>query len=781
MPINTDALNNFSAKFYNNSTELTNEDLRADIAQDGATATFDDTGTGKVSRWGRRVFVPSDAENLHLKEVSRQFFQSVKDIFGGETEIPKSILDAMGVHDRADGKMRPLTLRRIRIVHDALENLAEVKDIRAQQARAQAQDPIPVPEQTQAQESQPELTDEEKIQAAIDKNFDDFKDYDPEAENRDITAAARDFQACLLNRLNVNSEDVEAFLAGTKTINNIDFAEIVTRYVDKENGLHALFDKRYQTLSSRLEGTAKKAFELWYKETCGCEHNPYARTAKNLGLSFAEPESAFDPLDQGNLAKNIREENAHQWLNQQLNVPCQEMNEVFNKLENYQTSKAYQSLQATVAKAANDVLAKFGTVTEAERTAVLQAATAKLEERLANDPAELLDILQGVDRTDQIGSVITATAKKTLCDIRTAAIERQVRTEAQQALAQMANSLRKSVVFNTLRENRWSTTPTLSDADFDKILNKLPGFTLKDFEAAMNKHLDSCVEDHMRDQADAIENYRRTGSFAGSTSLSERLSGRVYNEELTIFMEFSRGICKVEPYVDVPFIGQIIANTVAIMNARGKAFDTQHLPTLQAFTNTVCANTAISEILTEKDGGSTKLTRLVWLTGDQCHKIAQSNANAMIEQFKSAARAEYRNRGEIGPVCEELKVRYVKLAASLNELLMPKFDALYKRLTNENEAFAASGVKKLVVKSADSRAKLGDKLGKALAGIYAELFAHPSEYMENADMLAYSKIYSLCRTAINEFAADDFVRTHLNNQGLKAGTEPLERLLKVFP
>ena len=769
MQINTEALNDFAAKFYNGSTELTNEDLRADIASNGAPVTFGETGTGKVSRWGRRMFVPSDAENLHLKEISRQFFQSVKAIFGDETDIPKTIQDAMGVHDRADGKMRPLSLRRIRIVHEAIENLAEVRKIREQQ---QAQVPAA---------PQPELTDEEQIQATINKNLEDFMDYDPEAESQETAAAARDFQACLLRRLQVKSADIEAFLSGTKTIDHITFAKFVTDYVDQKDGLHEQFDQRYQTLSNKLEGTAKKAFELWYTETCGAEKNPYAQTAKSLGLTFSEPESEFLWKLNGTLADNIREENAHQWLTQSLNAPARELNEIFDKLASYQTSSVYQSLQTAVTAAINTKLAEFGAVTEAEKAAVLKAATAKLEERMAKNPAELLEILQGVDKTEQISDALVSTAVKTLRAVRTDAIEQQVRAKAQQTLAEMANSLRKSVVFNTLRENGWSTMPTLSDADYDKILEKIPGFTKADFTAAMNKHLASCVAGQMRDQNEAVENYIQTGSFSGSTSLSEQRSGSVYNEELTAFMEFSRGICQVEPCVGVPFKGQILSNTVAIKTARAKTFTSQELPALKAFANTLATGSAIPEIFTEKDGASTMSTRLVWLTAEQRIEIAQSNKQKMEEQLEATACTEYKNLGEIGPACGELKTRFAKLAGTLNDLLVPKFNALYERLTDAETAFTACGVKKLVVKSTESRTTLGLKLGAALSKIYAELYAHPTEYVESTNMLAYSKIYTLCRTAINEVAADEFVRRHLSNQGFTANTETLTRLLTVFP
>ncbi len=131
--INLQALNTFMQAFANPVANEADQNKRAEFgeqsANQGGEVRFSNWGTNKVSRAFRRVFSPNDAENLRLKDISRQFHQSVKDIFAGGP-IPRSILDALGVHTLENGIMRPLTARRIAIVKNALNNLGEVRSKR---------------------------------------------------------------------------------------------------------------------------------------------------------------------------------------------------------------------------------------------------------------------------------------------------------------------------------------------------------------------------------------------------------------------------------------------------------------------------------------------------------------------------------------------------------------------------------------------------------------------------------------------------------------------------
>ena len=123
MDINVNALNVFTAKFVNPASEQTDEDKRT-LIKDGHVS-FSDYVSDKISRWANRSFSQPNATNLALKDVSSQFYQSVSAIFNGQ--IPQSVKDALGVHDLADGKMRPLSVRCIKRVKQAVENLDSVK------------------------------------------------------------------------------------------------------------------------------------------------------------------------------------------------------------------------------------------------------------------------------------------------------------------------------------------------------------------------------------------------------------------------------------------------------------------------------------------------------------------------------------------------------------------------------------------------------------------------------------------------------------------------------
>lgn len=123
MDINVNALNVFTAKFVNPASEQTDEDKRT-LITDGHVS-FSDYVSDKISRWANRSFSQPNATNLALKDVSSQFYQSVSAIFNGQ--IPQSVKDALGVHDLADGKMRPLSVRCIKRVKQAVDNLDSVK------------------------------------------------------------------------------------------------------------------------------------------------------------------------------------------------------------------------------------------------------------------------------------------------------------------------------------------------------------------------------------------------------------------------------------------------------------------------------------------------------------------------------------------------------------------------------------------------------------------------------------------------------------------------------
>ena len=74
----------------------------------------------KIQRLLLRVFKPSDERCQALKDTSRNFYNYVEKIFG-KGRIPESVKKAMGVHNRSDGIMRPLTARRIRAVRDKID------------------------------------------------------------------------------------------------------------------------------------------------------------------------------------------------------------------------------------------------------------------------------------------------------------------------------------------------------------------------------------------------------------------------------------------------------------------------------------------------------------------------------------------------------------------------------------------------------------------------------------------------------------------------------------
>ena len=76
---------------------------------------------GSIGRFFRRVFSFGLAQaDKDLKSISLDFHKSVADIFGGEHNIPDGVRTALGTHGSKDGKMRPLSSHRIKIVNAAL-------------------------------------------------------------------------------------------------------------------------------------------------------------------------------------------------------------------------------------------------------------------------------------------------------------------------------------------------------------------------------------------------------------------------------------------------------------------------------------------------------------------------------------------------------------------------------------------------------------------------------------------------------------------------------------
>ena len=138
--VNAAKYNEFQERFYNNGAvtegRLNEHKVVSGLPREGQTlATFTESPGGvkgffnTIGRFFRRVFSFGSAQaDRNLKSISSDFHRLVAEIFNGEDNIPPAVLKAMGTHDKAGGKMRPLSSFRIKAVNDAIAGLNPPQD-----------------------------------------------------------------------------------------------------------------------------------------------------------------------------------------------------------------------------------------------------------------------------------------------------------------------------------------------------------------------------------------------------------------------------------------------------------------------------------------------------------------------------------------------------------------------------------------------------------------------------------------------------------------------------
>lgn len=119
---NTSAYDRFCTQFLNPANGETDVEARAKSEDGSDNVTFSKNANDGITRWFNRTFSKPNATNSELKALSARFYRTVTAIFYNKA-IPPSVLEALGVHDSSEGKMRPLSVRCIRRVAEAIERV----------------------------------------------------------------------------------------------------------------------------------------------------------------------------------------------------------------------------------------------------------------------------------------------------------------------------------------------------------------------------------------------------------------------------------------------------------------------------------------------------------------------------------------------------------------------------------------------------------------------------------------------------------------------------------
>lgn len=242
----------------------------------------------KIGRFFRRVFGLGLAQaDQDLKSISADFRRSVADIFGGEGNIPDSVRRALDTHDRADGKMRPLSSHRIKIVNAALfalkpaasnevlanpevvpannENVGEQQQIEQQEGEQQGgevnqqaekkENEVKVEENKEEIENEvkePEEDLEVKRQAEVTKHNDAALKQLADFE-KDVLDGLKDIKAQQLS-------DVQNEIKGLKLNDSAEEAAIkrMTKVINERfNDLQNLVEQEVGSLKQKIAGATK--------------------------------------------------------------------------------------------------------------------------------------------------------------------------------------------------------------------------------------------------------------------------------------------------------------------------------------------------------------------------------------------------------------------------------------------------------------------------------------------------------------------------------------------